>query len=43
MEKLEKIREDLQAKVEKLTDDKALLLDNIKDKENELRIMRDDI
>ena len=43
IEKLKISNQEMDSKIENLTDDKMALLDNLRDKENEMRVLKEDL
>ena len=43
IEKLKNSNYEMDSKIDNLTEDKMTLLDNLRDKENEIRVLKDDL
>jgi predicted nuclease with TOPRIM domain len=43
IEKLTNANKEMESKIDNLTEDKMSLLDNLRDKENEIRVLKDDL
>lgn len=43
IEKLKSANQDMDSKIDNLTEDKMALLDNLREKENEIRVLKEDL